>query len=196
MVAPHHSLTRHSLIPVKHTIHASHLIFCLYSYFSFSLVYRSGAFGWIDAAQVSKMNLSHTYPASSQTASSCAVDIVIIVLCRFFALRIAVYSYIYCSFGRLSIELYSPYMIMINRYTPCWSLQLDNHGPVKIGHNGGGPVLRSFPHFQAHGAQMAVSMNYHGWRGGQTPSRILSEYGSYRSVTSQAGFLDIPISRI
>jgi hypothetical protein len=29
--------TRHSLISVKHTIHASHLIFCLYSYFLFRL---------------------------------------------------------------------------------------------------------------------------------------------------------------
>jgi len=133
--------TRHSLISVKHTIHASHLIFCLYSYSSFSLVYRSGAFGWIDAAQVLKRkNLSYTYPASSQTASSCVMDIVIIVFCRFFALRIALYSYIYCSFVRLSIELYSPYMTMIDRYTPCWSLPLDNHGPVKMGRNGGGLV--------------------------------------------------------
>jgi hypothetical protein len=57
-----------------------------------------------------------------------------------FTYRIVQYSYIYCSFGRLSIELYSPYMIMINRYTPCWSLPLDNHGPFKIGRNGGGLV--------------------------------------------------------
>jgi hypothetical protein len=41
-------------------------------------------------------------------------------------------------------------MIMINRYTPCRSLPLDNHGPVKNGRNGGGLVRLSFPRFQAH----------------------------------------------
>jgi hypothetical protein len=82
-----------------HTCIAPHFL-SVFLFFFFA-VYRSGAFGWIDAAQVSKKkNLSYTYPASSQTASSCAVDIVIIVFCRFFALRIALYS-ILISIARL-----------------------------------------------------------------------------------------------
>jgi hypothetical protein len=141
---------------------------------SFSLVYRSGAFGWIDAAQVSnKKNLSHTYPASSQTASSCAVDIVIIVFCRFFALRIAVYSYIYCSFGRLSIELYSPYMIMINRYTGhCYWIIM---GPSRLGE-----MSDWFGYHPLSYRSLSVP---HGWRGGQT-LQLFYNYGGWRGLPS------------
>ncbi len=112
--------TRHSLIPVKHTIHASHFNFF---FVCIPIPLRLS----IDLGRLVgsmplryRKSISHTYPASSQTASSCAVDIVVLVFYRF-ALRIALYSYIYCLFGRLSIELYSRYMIMImiNRYTPC-----------------------------------------------------------------------------
>lgn len=79
--------------------------------FSFSLVYRSGAFGWIDAAQVSKKRISRTViQHRRRPRRPCVVDIVTIVFCRLFAFRIALYSYIYCSFGRLSIELYSLFM--------------------------------------------------------------------------------------
>lgn len=124
-------------------MHRSHFLSVFLFLF---LVYRSGAFGWIDAAQVSKKkNLSHIHPASSQAVLSCAVDTVVIVFCHFVPLRIAVYSYIYCSFGRLSIELYSPYMIM---------------GPSRLGEMAAGwldyhPLIS-----QAHGAEIVVSVNH------------------------------------
>jgi hypothetical protein len=88
---------------------------------------------------------------------------------------------------------------MINRYTPCRSLPLDNHGPVKNGRSGGGLVRLSFPRFQAHDGLTIFFLNvrlptkrckllfsnYSTVMGGDS-SRILSEYVSYRPVTSRA----------
>jgi len=123
MVDRHHSRSHTTLTNLGNTCIAFQFFFVC-TPISFSPVYRSGAFGWIDATQASKKSISHTYPASSQTVSSCAVDFVtvILVFCRFSLLRIALYSYIYCLFRRLSIELYPRYMI--NRYTPCWPVEI------------------------------------------------------------------------
>ena len=102
-------------------------------------------------------------------------------------LRIALYTYIYCSFGRLSIELYSP-LIMIDRYTPRWSLPLDNHGPVKIGgRNGGGLVLPSsliYKLLARRSQSQLTTMDGKVAKGGGTPSRILSEYAPTWKIAS------------
>jgi hypothetical protein len=99
----------HSLILVKHTIHAPHH-FCLYSYF-FSLVYRTGAFGWIDAVQVSKNSFSRFSSVDRFVVHGGHRSRVLSLLC--FTYRTVQYSYIYCSVGRLSIEPYCRYIIFV-----------------------------------------------------------------------------------
>jgi hypothetical protein len=75
---------------------------------TFSLVYRTGAFGWIDAVQVSKNYLSRFSSVSRFVVHGGHRSRVLSLLC--FTYRTVQYSYIYCSVGRLSIELYCRYM--------------------------------------------------------------------------------------